>query len=180
MKEGVKLLSYKTNIVVPIMIVAIVSVLIITSFNYLNIPRTAPQFSNYPSGVMGHGMMMPGMPSEGWDGSYTWQGMGSMMGYYDQVPTPISHEDIVIKAESFLASFDNKDLVIDEFDEYSHNFYVSVIERDPGRGAFEIIIDRYYETVQFEPQSIMWNTKYHMMGSSENNISRDEMLISFE
>jgi len=55
------------------------------------------------------------------------------------------------------------DLEFDHFEEYSHNYYVSLIESSTGRGAIEIIIDRYSGRLQEEPQSMMWNEKYGMM-----------------
>ena len=87
-------------------------------------------------GMMGDMMtdmmgMMSGMPM-----------MGGMMGYYSGVPTPLSHDNAKAIAEQYLASINNPDLRIDEFEEYSHNFYVSLIEKSTGRGAIEIIIDR--------------------------------------
>ena len=47
------------------------------------------------------------------------------------------------------------------------NFYVSLIERSTGKGVVEIIIDRYSGSYQPEPQSMMWNSKYGMMGQSQ-------------
>ncbi len=90
--------------------------------------------------------------------------MGGMMGYYSGVPAPLSHDDAEAIAEQYLASTNNPDLEIDEFEEYSHNFYVSLIEKSTGRGAIEIIIDRYSGSFQPEPQSMMWNSNYGMMG----------------
>lgn len=107
-----------------------------------------------PSSMMGPAMMS-GMPM-----------MGGMMGYYSGVPTSLYHDDAKAIAGEYLASMNNPDLRIDEFEEYSHNFYVSLIEESAGRGAIEIIIDRYSGSLQPEPQSMMWNTKYGMMGSS--------------
>lgn len=107
-----------------------------------------------PGGMMGSGGMMSGMPM-----------MGGMMGYYSGVPTALSHDDAKEIADSYLASLSNPDLKIDEFEEYSHNFYVSLVEKSTGRGAIEIIIDRYSGSYQPEPQSMMWNGKYGMMGS---------------
>ena len=43
--------------------------------------------------------------------------------------------------------------------------YVSLVETATGRGAIEIIIDRYSGNYRPEPQSVMWNGKYGMMGS---------------
>lgn len=133
----------------------------------------------YPMGpdMMGGGMMRGMMPGQTY-GNYTWRGMGAMMGpmssmmrgmmgYYSQVLAPITHENATAIAKSYLTSLDNPDLAIGEFEEYSHNFYVSVVEKSTGKGALELLIDRYTGTVSPEPQSMMWNTKYHMMGMME-------------
>lgn len=106
-------------------------------------------------GMMGPGMMS-GMPM-----------MGSMTGYYSGVPAPLSHENAKSIADSYLASLNNPDLEIDEFEEYSHNFYISLVEKSTGRGAIETIIDRYSGSYQPEPQGMMWNAKYGMMGGSQ-------------
>lgn len=117
------------------------------------------QYQNRNLGI-GSGMMEQGMMS----GMPTMKGM---MGYYSGIPTPISHSEAVRIAKDYLASLNNKDLAIDEFEEYSHNFYVSIVEKSTGRGAVEIIIDRYGGSLQPEPQSMMWNSKYGMMGASQ-------------
>ena len=116
-----------------------------------------------PGGGMGSGMMGPGeMMGPGIMGGSM---MGGMTGYYSEVPGALSHEDAKAIASNYLSSLNDLELVIDEFEEYSHNFYVSLVEKSTGRGAIEIIIDRYYGSYQPEPQSIMWNGKYGMMGS---------------
>ena len=113
-------------------------------------------------GMMGRGMMesMP-MP-------------GGMMGYYAELTGVLTHDDAREIADSYLSSLDNPDLVIDHFEEYSHNFYLSLIESSTGRGADEIIIDRYSGRLLQEPQSMMWNEKYGMMGRDQ----RTEMPLS--
>ena len=108
--------------------------------------------------MMSGGGMMSGMPM-----------MGGMMGYYSGVPTALSHDDAKEIAESYLASLNNPELQIDELEEYSHNFYFSLIEKSTGKGAIEIIIDRYSGSYQPEPQSMMWNGKYGMMGSYQQS-----------
>lgn len=82
---------------------------------------------------------------------------------YSPRGTPISHEKDVEIAESYLRSLGNPDLTIGEFEEYSNNFYLSIVEKSSGRGAIEVIIDRYSGNIHPEPQSMMWNTKYGMM-----------------
>ncbi|MFW6102155.1 MAG: peptidase M4 [Chloroflexota bacterium] len=124
----------------------------------LGVTACAP-FRGYAPSGRGGGMgpgMMGDMPM-----------MGGMMGYYSGVPMPLSHEDAKAIADNYLAWLSNPELEIDELEEYSHNFYLSLVEKSTGRGAIEIIIDRYSGSYQPEPQSMMWNGKYGMMGGSQ-------------
>lgn len=115
-----------------------------------------------PGQMMGGNMMGPGsMMGSGTSGCPM---MGGMMGYYSGVPELLSPDDAKAIADNYLASLKNQDLEIGEFEEYSHNFYVSLVEKSTGRGAIEIIIDRYSGSLRPEPQSMMWNEKYGMMG----------------
>lgn len=52
--------------------------------------------------------------------------------------------------------------------EFTNQFYVAVKEQGSGRGAFELLIDRYTGAVYPEPgPNMMWNTQYgHMSGPS--------------
>jgi hypothetical protein len=111
-------------------------------------------------------MMSPGMMGPGMMGGMPM--MKGMMGYYTQTPIPLSHDEVESIARNYVANLNDADLIIDEVEEYSHNFYVSIVEKSTGRGAVEIIIDRYSGTLQPEPQSMMWNIKYGMMSSSQD------------
>ncbi len=123
-------------------------------------PADQQDFQFGPVGGMGRGMMgrgrMGGMSMP-----------GGMMGYYPELVSALSHDDAEEIATSYLASLNNPDLIIDEFEEYSHNFYVSLIEESTGRGAIEIIIDRFSGALQAEPHTMMWNEKYGMMGRNQ-------------
>ena len=94
---------------------------------------------------------------------------GGSSGYYSGTATALSHDDAKEIADNYLASLNNPDLEVDEFEEYFHNFYLSLVEKSTGRGAIEIIIDRYYGSYQPEPQTMMWNGKYGMMGSYQQS-----------
>ena len=125
-------------------------------------------------GDQGGGMMGGqggGMMGGGQGGGMMGGGMmgGGSSGYYSGTATALSHEDAEEIAGRYLASINDPDLEIDEFEEYSSNFYVSLVETGTGRGAIEIIIDRYSGSYQPEPQSIMWNGKYGMMGSYQQS-----------
>jgi len=122
-------------------------------------------------GMMGQGMMggQGGMMGGGMMGGMMGSGMmgSGMMGYYSGIPTALSHDRAGAIANSYLASLNNPELKIGEFEEYSNNFYVSLVERSTSRGALEAIIDRYSGSLQPEPPSMMWNSKYSMMGGSQ-------------
>ncbi|MDZ4246548.1 MAG: hypothetical protein U1D67_05440, partial [Dehalococcoidia bacterium] len=125
-------------------------------------PRQGQPYPYGSGGGMGTGMMGPGgMMGSGMMGGMPM--MGGTMGYYPGVPTALSHDNAEAIADKYLASLNNTELVIDEFEEYSHNFYLSLSEKSSGRGGIEIIIDRYSGSYQSEPQSMTWNGKYGMM-----------------
>ncbi len=202
MPEAVERMNRKELAIIAVSVTALVAMTSVTAYAYIYAPYQYTGYQsnkaqqNYGPGMMGPGMMQgtPMMPSQGY-GNYT-QGMGmmgpgmmmggmpmmgGMMGYYSGVPTALTHDNAVEIAESYLASISNPDLVIDEFEEYSHNFYVSIVEQSTGRGALEIIIDRYTGAQQPEPQSMMWNAKYgmmEMMGSYQRNTV--EMTVTSE
>ncbi|MEM4726316.1 MAG: hypothetical protein QXG63_05190 [Nitrososphaerales archaeon] len=94
------------------------------------------------------------------------QAVNGMMGNYRSGSTPLTHNTAAAIAKSYLNTLNNPDLAIGEFEEYSNNFYLSIIEKSSGRGAFELIIDRYSGRIHPEPQSMMWNAKYGMMHRS--------------
>lgn len=121
--------------------------------------------------LLGLTACVPGWGQPGGGGMMGGQGGGMMggqgggtMDYYSGVTAPLSHDNAKVIADQYLASVNNPELEIDEFEEYSHNFYISIIEKSTGRGAIEVIIDRYSESLQSEPQGMMWNDKYGMMG----------------
>ncbi len=109
-------------------------------------------------GMMGYGGMMGSS-----NGGMMSGGAGGMMGggYYQSVPTALTHAQAEQVANSFLASLNNSSLTIGDFDEYSNNFYLSIVDNRTGTGMLEVLIDRFTGSVYPEPQSMMWgNTGY--------------------
>ena len=79
--------------------------------------------------------------------------------------TPITIDQAVIAAKTYVSAYNNADLALDEILEFSNHFYVAVKEKSTGVGAFEILVDRFTGYVQPEPgPNMMWNTKYGQMG----------------
>lgn len=80
--------------------------------------------------------------------------------------TPLTINAAVNIAQQYIGSLANKDLTVDEVEEYTQNFYVLVKESSTSKGAFELLIDKYTGTVSPEMgPNMMWNTKYGMMSS---------------
>jgi hypothetical protein len=80
--------------------------------------------------------------------------------------TPLTIDSAVSVAQQYVASLTNKDLTVDEVEEYAQNFYVLVKEKSTGLGAFELLINKYTGSITPEMgPNMMWNTKYGMMSS---------------
>ena len=92
-------------------------------------------------------------------------------------------DQAVSDVEAYLKDYsgDTAGLEIKEVMEFENNFYVMVIEKTSGKGAFELLVDPYTGAVYQEPgPNMMWNLKYgHMRRgqvgeSGENRLSLEE------
>lgn len=99
-------------------------------------------------------------------------GRGGMMGGYGYgysvAPNakPITLDQAITTAQSYVASFNNADLKLIEVEEYAWNFYGVVQEKSTGTNAFQIIVDKYNSAVYPEMgPNMMWNTKYSPMAN---------------
>lgn len=81
--------------------------------------------------------------------------------------TPLTLDQAITAARSYVAGYNNPDLQLSEVMEFDNNFYASVAERSTGIHAFEVLVDRFSGAVYPEPgPNMMWNTKYGMMTGS--------------
>jgi hypothetical protein len=131
-------------------------------------------YGAYTGGMMGgRGGMMGGYgyPQTGTQTAYPNQyGMGGCRGRagytgtaIPSTATPITIDTAVSIAQNYAASLSNKDLAVDEVEEYTQNFYVLFKEKSTGIGAFEMIVDKYTGGIYPEMgPNMMWNTKYGM------------------
>lgn len=119
-------------------------------------------------------------------------GMGAgMMGGYGGVMggcggfwgAPASGEEITPEqAEkaltSYLSYIGDPNLGIREIMEFQYNYYAIVEEKDTGKAAFELLVDKRTGVVTPEPgPNMMWNLKYghHSFGyAAENKITEEE------
>jgi hypothetical protein len=116
-----------------------------------------------PGGMMGsggYGGMMDG-------GMMGGAGYGHMMGGYGSLygVEPLSAEEARQAVESYLSSFGNGDLAIEEIMIFDNNAYAIIVEQSTGVGAFELLVDPVTQAVypEYGP-NMMWNLKYGMMG----------------
>lgn len=94
-----------------------------------------------------------------------WSGAGGMMGnLFNNGGQNIGIDRAVTIAQGVAGSYSGGGLAVDEVIEFSNNYYASIREKSTGVGAFEVLIDKSSGNVMQEPPSMMWNTRYGMMG----------------
>lgn len=91
-------------------------------------------------------------------------GNGGMMngyGYNDANLTPLTIDQTIAAAETYLAKLNNSDLEIAEIMIFDNNGYVIVKEASTGIGAFELLVDPVSKIAYSEHgPNMMWNVKY--------------------
>lgn len=152
-------------------------------------------------GMMGTGGMMSGdmmqmmqmMNAMGnMAGSQGMMGGNGMMGggmmapdTLNRLPTakPLTLDNAAARIQQYLTALNNPDLKLVEIEEYTWNFYGMVKEDSTGKGAFQLIVDKYSGTVLPEMgPNMMWNTKFSpmtaMMGNMGVTTSSEEMKLT--
>ncbi|WP_456474996.1 hypothetical protein [Candidatus Pyrohabitans sp.] len=136
-------------------------------------------------GFGGYGMGMGMMGGHGMAGGYGGM-MGTAMmgggcgGFWS---APTTGEEITLEqAEQaltdYLSYIGDDNLGIREIMKFQYNYYAIIEEKDTGKGAFELLVDRRSGLVTPEPgPNMMWNLKYGHHGSgyaAENRITGEE------
>lgn len=100
-----------------------------------------------------------GMPSGGMGDMMG--GMGMMGGPFSSSARPITMDRAIQILRAWPAAHNLDGLVLDEVEAYTQNFYGQFKERSTGRGAIQVLVDRYSgrATPEMGP-NVMWNTKY--------------------
>ncbi|CZR07226.1 hypothetical protein [Trichococcus ilyis] len=76
----------------------------------------------------------------------------------------LAPDQILTDVENYLKAYGNNLQVADIFIFTDADYYVSVEEKDTGRGAMELLINPYTGQIYPEPgPNMMWNEKYSMM-----------------
>ncbi|MBI4727929.1 MAG: hypothetical protein HY775_00260 [Acidobacteria bacterium] len=107
-----------------------------------------------------------GVQGWGFQGGMMGQGGGMMgQGARGRGPARVSPPQAKAAVERYLGRYGSPDLELGELLEFDSNFYAVVEEKSTGRGAFEVLVDRWTGAVFPEPgPNMMWNAKYGMMG----------------
>lgn len=113
-------------------------------------------------GMMGSGMMdMMAMMQMGQSMMQQMAGSGVMT--MRQGQKPLSLDQALEKAQEYVKSLNNPDLVLTEVMQFDNHFYFATKEKSTGGYAFESLMDKYTGTVHRAPgPNLMWNTKYGM------------------
>jgi len=121
-------------------------------------PLTPGGYGAAPGGMMGSYGPGPG-------------GMGGMMhGWSSGVAAGqvITIDQAQQGFQQYLDQLGTPDLALDEVMEFQDNFYAIVKETSTGRGAFELLANKYTGGVIPEPgPNMMWSTKYGMMANQQ-------------
>ncbi len=126
----------------------------------------SPGMMGMGPGMMGMGPGMMGM-SPGMMGMSP--GMMGMMGAGEPellgIPV-LSIEEAETAVTDFLAGFGGEGLEVGEVMIFDNHAYVQAIEKETGRGAFELLVDPVTLAVMPEPgPNMMWNLKYSPMAA---------------
>lgn len=101
-------------------------------------------------GMMGGGMMGGGMMGSGWAPA-------------PPGAEPLSAQQVAEQVRSVLQQMGEPELRPGHIMEFDNGFYV-VVEKPDGKGAFELLVDRFGRWVHPEPgPNMMWNTEYGHM-----------------
>jgi hypothetical protein len=150
------------------LIVAIASVGLLVGV--LVIPGIALAWGPQSTGQGPFGGMMGNCPYAGGIGSGASGVPSGMMGGWPGQGSPSQGKTIDLDGAqqavgTYLANFNNPDLMLDEIMEFQYNFYAIVKEKSTGIGAFELLVAKDNGNVYPEMgPNMMWNTKYGMMG----------------
>jgi hypothetical protein len=99
-------------------------------------------------------------------GRLGWTGYGYTTAPYTYNGAPLNITTAATIAQNYVGSLNNPDLIVEQVEEYSANFYVQANEKSTGNGAFELLINKYTGSIYPEMgPNMMWNTKYGMMRS---------------
>jgi len=182
----------KTWKIATIVTIGAIAALLLVSSVYAMGPWSLNPYGGY-GGMMGRGGMMGGGYGYGYDSPpYTTQ-PGATTQYYAPVypfqfgggcigrfgwnrgytGTPYVYTGAQLNittaetiAKTYVASLDNPDLKVNQLEEYMANYYVQINEKSTGRGAFELLINKYTGSIYPEMgPNMMWNTEYGMMRS---------------
>lgn len=89
---------------------------------------------------------------------------GMMGGRVNSSGEQLTPDQILADVENYLEGYGNNLQVADIFVFTDADYYVSVEEKDTGRGAMELLVNPYTGQIYPEPgPNMMWNEKYSMM-----------------
>lgn len=118
------------------------------------------------NGMMGYGGMMGMMGmmmGPGMMGEYGWGYNGP--NNYDPATTDLSEDEIKNRVLDFVnREFGSGYEIGDIFIFANSPYYISIVEKETGQGAFELLFDPYRNTIYPEHgPNMMWNQKYGIM-----------------
>ena len=79
--------------------------------------------------------------------------------------TELTPNDAAAIAQNYLNQVGNPNLAVKNVQEYTNMYFVQIVEKDTGLGAFELAVNKYTgAVVPMQAPTIMWDTKYGVTG----------------
>ncbi len=138
-----------TKKIIIILTVAVIATALVTAsvFAFLFIPTTTSSNPTPPSTAGIEAQATPTAPST--------------------TTAALTINDAATIAQNYITQISNSNLSVAEVDQYSTCFYVQVVEKNTGAGAFELVINNVTGAVTAEQGAMMeWNTKYGISSST--------------
>ena len=79
--------------------------------------------------------------------------------------TELTPNDAAAIAQNYLNQVGNPNLAVKNVQEYTNMYFVQIVEKDTGLGAFELAVNKYTgAVVPMQGPTMMWDTKYGVTG----------------
>ena len=125
-------------------------------------PISAITYGNYPYGMMGGYQTTPSPINP-----QTTTPPTTTTPTQTQTATELTPNDAATKAQNYLNQTGYSNLEVKTVQEYTNIYYVQIVEKDTGTGAFELAVDKYTgAVVPMQGPTLMWDTKYGVVGAN--------------
>jgi hypothetical protein len=127
-------------------------------------PTTTSTSGNYPNGMMSGYQTYPSTTT---NPQTTTPPTTTNPAPTQTTITELTPSDAATAAQSYLNQTGYSNLEVKTVQEYTNTYYLQIVEKDTGTGAFELAVDKYTGAVApMQGPTMMWDTKYGVVGAN--------------